>query len=60
MGQIDKAPGSSLYWIAIAGTLWERCGWNGEVSEWFKETVLKTVELSRLRGFESHLLRCLG
>ena len=30
---------------------------NGEVSEWFKELVLKTSDSERGRGFESHLLR---
>ena len=29
----------------------------GEVSEWFKELVLKTSDTERYRGFESHLLR---
>ena len=29
----------------------------GEVSEWFKEPVLKTGDPARDRGFESHLLR---
>ena len=29
----------------------------GEVSEWFKELVLKTSDLARDRGFESHPLR---
>ena len=31
----------------------------GEVSEWFKELVLKTSDSERDRGFESHLLRLL-
>ena len=30
---------------------------SGEVSEWFKEPVLKTGDSERGRGFESHLLR---
>ena len=30
---------------------------NGEVSEWFKELVLKTSDSVRGRGFESHPLR---
>ena len=30
---------------------------NGEVSEWFKELVLKTSDSARGRGFESYLLR---
>ena len=29
----------------------------GEVSEWFKELVLKTSDIARYRGFESHPLR---
>ena len=29
----------------------------GEVSEWFKEPVLKTGDPERDRGFESHPLR---
>ena len=32
-------------------------GSHGEVSEWFKELVLKTSDLARDRGFESHPLR---
>ncbi len=34
-----------------------RTGKYGEVSEWFKELVLKTSDSERDRGFESHLLR---
>ena len=30
---------------------------HGEVSEWFKELVLKTSDPARDRGFESHPLR---
>ena len=30
---------------------------HGEVSEWFKELVLKTSDSERGRGFESHPLR---
>ena len=30
---------------------------DGEVSEWFKELVLKTSDSARGRGFESHSLR---
>ena len=30
---------------------------DGEVSEWFKELVLKTSDSERDRGFESHPLR---
>ena len=33
---------------------------HGEVSEWFKELVLKTSDSERDRGFESHLLRFIG
>ena len=32
---------------------------SGEVSEWFKEPVLKTGDPGRDRGFESHPLRFL-
>ena len=32
----------------------------GEVSEWFKELVLKTSDSERGRGFESHSLRQLN
>ena len=32
----------------------------GEVSEWFKEPVLKTGDPARDRGFESHPLRHLN
>ena len=32
----------------------------GEVSEWFKELVLKTSDVARHRGFESHPLRHIG
>ena len=30
---------------------------HGEMSEWFKEPVLKTGDSERSRGFESHSLR---
>ncbi len=30
---------------------------HGEMSEWFKELVLKTSDSERDRGFESHSLR---
>ncbi len=30
---------------------------HGEMSEWFKELVLKTSDSARNRGFESHSLR---
>ena len=33
---------------------------HGEVSEWFKELVLKTSDSERGRGFESHSLRQLN
>jgi hypothetical protein len=36
---------------------WSRAAQFGEVSEWFKELVLKTSDSERDRGFESHLLR---
>ena len=32
----------------------------GEMSERFKELVLKTSDSERGRGFESHLLRCVN
>ena len=32
----------------------------GEMSEWFKELVLKTSDSERGRGFESHPLRHIG
>ena len=41
-------PGSSPGWVTRE---------HGEVSEWFKELVLKTSDTERYRGFESHLLR---
>ena len=36
--------------------MYKHCGY-GEVSEWFKEPVLKTGDPARDRGFESHPLR---
>ena len=33
---------------------------HGEMSEWFKELVLKTSDSERNRGFESHSLRQLN
>ena len=42
---------SSLRWVTITLKT------SGEVSEWFKELVLKTSDSERDRGFESHLLR---
>ena len=36
---------------------WYNASYNGEVSEWFKEPVLKTGDSERDRGFESHPLR---
>ena len=33
---------------------------HGEVVEWFKATVLKTVDVNSIREFESHLLRSFG
>ena len=53
-------------WLVAFGNLClTRWGWGwytvqavfGEVSEWFKEPVLKTGDSERGRGFESHLLR---
>ena len=41
-------PGSSPGWVTRE---------HGEVSEWFKELVLKTSDFERGRGFESHPLR---
>ena len=38
------------FWYTVQATF-------GEVSEWFKEPVLKTGDSERGRGFESHLLR---
>ena len=40
-----------LQWLA------ENTDEHGEVSEWFKELVLKTSDSVRGRGFESHSLR---
>ena len=37
--------------------LFEKFIISGEVSEWFKELVLKTSDAERHRGFESHPLR---
>ena len=39
-----------LVWYTVIVTF-------GEVSEWFKELVLKTSDVARHRGFESHPLR---
>ena len=45
---------SNLRWV----TIYELCRIHfGEVSEWFKELVLKTSDSERDRGFESHPLR---
>ena len=38
------------FWYTVQATF-------GEVSEWFKEPVLKTGDSERGRGFESHPLR---
>ena len=40
----------NLFWYTVQAAF-------GEVSEWFKEPVLKTGDSERGRGFESHLLR---
>ena len=49
--KIKKNVDKHLYfWYTIQATF-------GEVSEWFKEPVLKTGDSERGRGFESHLLR---
>ena len=54
---------SSLRWVTIKAKLQvrtysRRCRTpRGEVSEWFKELVLKTSDPARDRGFESHPLR---
>ena len=42
---------SNLRWVTIIFRT------SGEVSEWFKELVLKTSDPARDRGFESHSLR---
>ena len=42
---------SNLRWVTITLKT------SGEVSEWFKELVLKTSDSERGRGFESHPLR---
>ena len=56
-------------WLVVFGNLClTRWGWGwytvqavfGEVSEWFKEPVLKTGDSERGRGFESHSLRQLN
>ena len=39
------------------GGIVRTAGARGEVSEWFKEPVLKTGDSVRGRGFESHPLR---
>lgn len=36
------------------------CSTNGEMSEWLKESVLKTDDTERYRGFESHSPRQLN
>ena len=35
----------------------KECVFDGEMSEWFKEPVLKTGDRASDRGFESHSLR---
>ena len=44
---------SNLRWV----TIYINHNHRGEVSEWFKELVLKTSDSERDRGFESHPLR---
>ena len=45
---------SNLRWVTNSPIPTSVCG---EVSEWFKELVLKTSDPARDRGFESHPLR---
>ena len=47
---------SNLRWVTILANFSGRTH-DGEVSEWFKEPVLKTGDSERGRGFESHPLR---
>ena len=54
----------AIYCDIIYKSVDEACFWAGydrfrigEVSEWFKEPVLKTGDPARDRGFESHPLR---
>ena len=49
---------SNLRWVTNKNTaaIFASIG-HGEVSEWFKELVLKTSDSERGRGFESHPLR---
>ena len=67
---VSKLPTKFVFrffaWLVAFGNLClTRWGWGwytvqavfGEVSEWFKEPVLKTGDSERGRGFESHLLR---
>ena len=69
---VSKLPTKFVFrffaWLVAFGNLClTRWGWGwytvqavfGEVSEWFKEPVLKTGDSERGRGFESHLLRCI-
>ena len=46
--------GHQLFKVWCSRTKTYKCG---EVSEWFKELVLKTSDSVRGRGFESHPLR---
>ena len=48
-------PGSIPGWVTILSD--DASYRPGEVSEWFKELVLKTSESAMARGFESHPLR---
>ena len=48
---------SNLRWVTINIPRRLASIGHGEVSEWFKELVLKTSDSERGRGFESHPLR---
>ena len=48
---------SNLRWVTISYRGDHASIGHGEVSEWFKELVLKTSDSERGRGFESHPLR---
>ena len=49
---------SNLRWVTKLSTAaMKQVIGHGEVSEWFKELVLKTSDSERGRGFESHSLR---
>ena len=46
-----------IYFVLSAKLTANKHIYCGEVSEWFKEPVLKTGDSARGRGFESHPLR---